>query len=42
MVVPRRALLRRIRGVAGDLHYHPAGGAVGSPTLLLEPVTLTT
>jgi PmbA protein len=40
LVVPRRELLRRVRAVAGDLRYHPAGGAVGSPTLLLEPVEL--
>lgn len=40
MVVPRRDLLRRVRAVADDLRYHPAGGAVGSPTLLLEPLDL--
>jgi PmbA protein len=40
MVMPRRELLRRVRAVASDLRYHPAGGAVGSPTLLLEPLEL--
>jgi PmbA protein len=40
MVVPRRELLRRVRAVADDLRFHPAGGAVGSPTLLLEPLEM--
>ena len=41
MTVARRELLRRVRAVGRDLRYHPAGGAFGSPTLLVDPVTLT-